>query len=219
MTTIEHKKRDQEPLYQNNMGTSVAIGGEGFVVIASDTRMSLDEDNYCILTRNSTKVYELTKTCCLTGSGMRADVQELVEVIKKEIKKYRYANNKDMSVKSIAQLVQCVLYSKRTFPYYWFTMLCGIENGKGIVYHYDAIGSYTGNQFDAAGSGQQIIMPIVDSQLKKRTERLSVTEAQNIARDALTSTAEIEIYTGDDCELVTITEEGVKRERFFMVKD
>ena len=218
MTTIQHKKNEFNP-YQNNMGTSVAVGGEGFMVIASDTRMSLSEDNYCILTRNSSKIYELTKTVYLTGSGMRVDAQELVDKVKAEIRKYKYANNKDMSLTSIAQLVQCVLYSKRQFPYYWFTMLCGIENGQGYVYHYDAIGSFNVNKFGASGSGDRLVAPVLDALLKKRTEKLDVNEAKNIARDALTSAADTDIYTGDDCELVTITAEGVTREIFYMGRD
>ena len=60
---------------------------------------------------------------------------------------------------------------------------------------------------------------IFDSLLLNRTEKVTVEEAVHIARDAMTSACERDIHTGDDVEIVIITKDGVKREKYFMASD
>ncbi len=58
------------------------------------------------------------------------------------------------------------LYAKRFFPYYTFNLLAGLDrNGKGILYGYDAIGSYDNAVGLAQGSGAHMILPLLDAEL------------------------------------------------------
>lgn len=70
--------------YSDNGGTTTAIAGRDFVVLAGDTRLNGD---YCILTRNDyTKVFPLTNKTFLASCGMQADRLQLQQMLKYRIK-------------------------------------------------------------------------------------------------------------------------------------
>ena len=108
--------------------------------VAADTRIS---NGYSILSRSHSKTVKLTETCILTSAGMVADVETLHKTLEMRIKQYRMQNKRDPCVESIAYLLSNTLYGRRFFPFYAFNLLCGIaKDGKGIVYGYDAVGSF-----------------------------------------------------------------------------
>jgi 20S proteasome subunit beta 6 len=73
-------------------------------------------------------------------------------------------NKREPSVESLAQLLSTTLYGRRFMPYYAFNLLCGIgKDGKGIVYGYDAVGSYGSETYGCQGSGSQLGTPILDN--------------------------------------------------------
>ena len=46
-------------------------------------------------------------------------------------------------------------------------MLAGLdEQGRGVVYGYDAVGSFKRDDYGCMGSGQNFIMPILDNLVK-----------------------------------------------------
>jgi len=121
------------------------------------------------------------------------------------------------------------LYYKRFFPYYAFNILAGIDasTGKGVVYGYDAIGSYQKDEaaYNATGSGQAYIIPFLDNvignknRLEPKPESMSSAEVVEILKDAFLSAGERDIYTGDQIEIMVVTAAGIETSRFALKAD
>lgn len=98
--------------------------------------------------------------------------------------------------------------------------------GKGAVYSFDPVGSFEREQYRAGGSAASLIQPLLDSQIgkKNRTDADSIPEytleeAVQITKDAFTSAAERDIYTGDFVEIWKISSAGLEIELFPLRRD
>ena len=180
----------------------LAIAGKDFCLIAADTRIS---EGYGIVSRNYSRSTELTPKCVITSSGMVADIEALHKTLIMKVKIYRRQHNgKYPDTESLAELLMNTLYSRRFMPYYAFNLLCGLtKQGEGVVYGYDAIGSYSTLSYGVQGTGQEMASPLLDNQfvghnhlVKKVAENQQDVEAA--AKDMLHSIAERDIYTGDN---------------------
>lgn len=182
-------------------------------------------NGYSILDRKHSKTVQLTPKCILTSAGMVADVESLHKDLLVKIKMYRRNQKKEPTVESIAQLLSTTLYSRRFMPYYAFNLLCGIDkDGKGIVFGYDAIGSYGSETYGAQGSGNSMGMTVLDNQFVGHNHLVKQLpgdqqEVENTLRDILNSIAERDIYTGDNMEVVICDKDGVRRKTFPLRRD
>ena len=94
--------------------------------------------------------------------------------------------------------------------------------GKGCVYTYDAIGSYERTGYSCQGSGQALIMPVLDNQLKavspllyppqSSATPLTEAEALDLVKDCFASAGERDIYTGDAVDICIINAAGIRHE-------
>jgi len=206
--------------YVNNGGTTLAVAGKDFCVIAGDTRMS---NGFSISTRQGNKVLKLTDKCVLATAGMQADTAALHKVLKARLQAYEHQHRKQMSLTAVAQMLSTVLYGKRFFPYYTFNVLGGIdEKGEGACFSYDAVGSFERVSYSSSGTGQGLIQPLLDNQVgwkSQGSKQLDAQEAKELVRDAFTSAGERDIYTGDSVDVYIVDASGVKSERFELKKD
>jgi len=208
--------------YVNNGGTTVAVAGKDFAVIAADTRLSL---GYSIQTRNACKMTALTSKCVIASSGMQADMSVLFKRLQFKAEKYQNDHHKELSTPSAAQLLSNTLYYKRFFPYYTFNVLAGIdENGVGCVYGYDAVGSFERQKYGCSGSGSALVLPVLDSQVGNHNSTLPARdltkdEAIELVRDTMTSAGERDIYTGDYIDMAIIDATGISWKRFDLKLD
>lgn len=157
-----------------------------------------------------------------------------------DCERYEHQHGKQMSTKAIAQMLSNTLYYKRFFPYYTFNLVAGLNEkgkcwwwflcwfhvlGEGVVYGYDAIGSYEAIEAGAQGSGQMLVQALLDNQVAFKNQKIvpakpiTMEEAVSLVKDAFTSAGERDIYTGDAVEIVTISKDGMKKEVFELKKD
>merc|ERR1712000_10097 len=209
--------------YENNGGTALAVAGDDFCVIAADTRMS---DGYSIKTRNYHKVIKLTDKCVLATSGMQADANALHALLRARLTMYEHDTGKQMPTTAVAQMLSNNLYYRRFFPYYTFNVLGGVdEEGQGVAYSYDAVGSFERVKYSSSGTGQSLIQPFLDNQVARKNQQItpdekpSSDEVVEFVKDALTSAGERDIYTGDSVDIAVIDKDGVKLIEFELKKD
>uniref|UniRef100_A0A9L0J9G5 Proteasome subunit beta n=1 Tax=Equus asinus TaxID=9793 RepID=A0A9L0J9G5_EQUAS len=110
--------------YAFNGGTILAIAGEDFSIVASDTRLS---EGYSIHTRDSPKCYKLTDKTVIGCSGFHGDCLTLTKIIEARLKMYKHSNNKAMTTGAIAAMLSTILYSRRFFPYYVYNIIGGLD--------------------------------------------------------------------------------------------
>ena len=224
------KKPDWSP-YEMNGGSVMAIAGETFAVVASDTRLS---EGYSILSRENPHLFELENTnkCILACSGFNGDTLTFTKVLQTKLKMYEYEHNKKASTNAIAQLISTMLYNKRFFPYYVNPIIAGLdESGRGAIYSYDPVGSYDREIYRSSGSSVALLQPLLDSQLgmKNQSDHYEIEsgctvphtleKCLQLVKDAFTSAAERDIYTGDSVVIKIITKDGVKTEQFPLRRD
>jgi len=209
--------------YTDNGGTTVAIAGKDFAVVASETRLA---EGFLIYTRDRPKLFKLTDQTVLASTGCWCDVLTFVKVLQARIKFYNYDHRKHMSTDAVAQLVSTMLYNKRFFPYYISNIVAGLdENGAGAVYSYDPVGSFERTTYRAGGTSAALIQPFLDNQVGLKNQLnaaktdLSVDAVKQIVKDTFISATERDIYCGDSVLIQIITKDGITEEQFALRKD
>ena len=208
--------------YVMNNGTVAAVAGKDFCKVVCDTRTST---GYTILSRTLSKITKLTDTWVIATAGMRADAINLHKLLITRVKMYRTKYHKTPDISAIAQMLANTLYGRRFFPYYTFNLLCGVDSeGVGAIYGYDAVGSYDRVNCGAMGSGSELVVPILDNQIKDHNvlypePPTDVRVVENVLRDAMHAATERDIYTGDNLEMVTVDKDGIRIEREPMRRD
>lgn len=214
--------------YTDNGGTTLAIAGADFAVIAGDTRHTA---GYSINTRYAQRAFNIGDNIVVSVVGYMADGNTLIKRLQQRLEWYHHQHAKAMSVQAVARLIQTMLYGKRFFPYYVTTIVAGVdEKGVGAVYSFDPVGSYEREQCRSAGAASSLIMPFLDNQVNLKNQYdesgeqlkptpLPLDKVINLCRDAFTSATERHIEVGDGLEFAVITKSGVEWRYFDLKRD
>jgi hypothetical protein len=126
--------------YDDNGGTTLAVAGADYCIVAASTRMST---GYSILTRRASKVLALTDKCVIATAGFQADTKALHKMLRARNVTYQHAHGKPMACGAVAQLLSNTLYHRRFFPLYTFNICAGLdEEGAFCVWFCLAVRSF-----------------------------------------------------------------------------
>ncbi|KAL5484590.1 hypothetical protein EMCRGX_G021117 [Ephydatia muelleri] len=200
--------------YSLTGGTLLAIAGDDFAIIASDTRLS---EGFNIHSRKLPKTYQLSDTIVFGCCGFHGDVLTLTKELQNEFKTYEYIHHKKMSLKALAQLLSTKLYYRRFFPFYTSDILAGIDSeGKGCVYSFDPVGSYERETHRSSGTASTMLQPLLDNQIDLKNQKgakkepLTLEKAVALVKDVFSAAAERDIYTGDGVKINVIRATGTE---------
>merc|ERR1712061_4982 len=108
---------------------------------------------------------------------MKSDAITLHRHLKARMVMYQHQHRRQPNIEAIAQLLSTMLYGKRFFPYYTFNVLAGVDDqGKGAIYHYDAIGSFERVPYTTSGSGSSLVMSVLDAQIMRGNQTIATPE-------------------------------------------
>jgi len=219
------QQRNQFSPYADNGGSIVAIGGDGYAIIASDTRLS---SGFSIYTREQPKLFQLTGQTILGSTGCWCDILTFTRILEARLKMYKYEHNRILTTPAASQLIANMLYFRRFFPYYISNVLAGLDaDGQGIVYSYDPIGHCERSKYRAGGSSSALLQPLLDNQIglknidnvDENRKNISKDEALKILKDVFISAAERDIYCGDGLLIKIVTKEGIENQVFSLRRD
>jgi 20S proteasome subunit beta 6 len=136
----------------------------------------------------------------LAAAGCHADCIALQRQLLYQSK--ARGNDMELPTPNVAQLLSQTLYARRTFPYYSFCVVAGLKDGCGQAYQYDAIGSREQVAVATAGTGRELLQPILDRLLSSSNQDESVVtdtadQALQGVIKAYQAVAEREISVGD----------------------
>ncbi|XP_059170143.1 proteasome subunit beta type-1-like [Physella acuta] len=221
----DYKAPNQVPFspYDFNGGTVLAIAGEDYALIATDTRLS---QGFSIHSRDCPKTYTLTNKTVLGCCGFHGDVLTLTKTIGARLQIFEKEHSKVMPTPSVSAMLSTILYYRRFFPFYTHNLVAGLDDdGKGCVYSFDPVGSYEREVYRAKGSASAMLQPLLDNQIGGKNQQgynvqpMPLQRCIAMVKDVFTSAAERDIYTGDNIRITVVTKDGINTESFPLRKD
>lgn len=191
--------------------TCLALRFNGGVIIAADKRVSAG-----FRVGKAKKIHMLTKEkddnlMGMAISGLVSDAMSLVDLMRSELKLYKFENGHPASTKVAATLLGVILHSgyRRYQPYWTQLIVAGQDSNGGSVYSVDPSGAVSKDNYVVIGSGSLFALSKIEDGWK---EDLSKEDATALAIRAIKLAASRDLYTGDGIMLKVITKDGVETE-------
>lgn len=228
--------------YQLNGGLVCAIAGKNYCILAADTRMmdggyqiysrnlmrvfgirgkalpmpAMNEEIEIQPSSWTSGTTGGTGSCItmVAAAGCESDCNALQRQLRYQIKAHGDDDDDDniLGPNNVAQLLANILYSRRSFPYYSFCVLGGLDDretgGGSGVYGYDAVGSMERVAVATAGTGRELLQPILDRLFSSTSGTMvdcSSDEALALLQQAYHAVAERDIGVGDSLVLCLLT--------------
>lgn len=198
-----NSKSARSLIYQGT--TTVGLVCTDGLVFATDTRVTMPGG--FIAHRKGKKVYKIDDHLGMTISGVVADAQNVVDILKYYAGIYKLEKKTPIPVKSAARLASNVFFSSRLFPYIADVLVGGYDDTGASIFNVDLFGSLNKENYVSTGSGSPIAYGILESEYK---DDLTLEKGILIAVKAVTSAMKRDAMSGDSFDVVIINKEGYK---------
>jgi len=182
--------------------TTVGATSKDGVVLASDTRVTMGS---LIVHKKGKKVYKIDDHLAMTISGVVADAQQTVEILRLNSRIYRLERKRAMPVNVAARLVANLFFSHRLYPFIARILIGGVDDFGPRLFHLDPFGSITEEKYVATGSGSPIAYGVLEGRYK---EDLSLQEIIPIVVQSVNSAMKRDVASGDSFDVAVIDKSG-----------
>lgn len=122
-----------------NGGACLAMAGKECFCIASDNRLG---EQFKTLAMDVPKLHLVNNRCVVALPGLRTDQISFANKLKFRTELYKLREERDISGKALAALVQSMLYEQRFGPWFVEPMVASIDDdGKVFISGFDLIGA------------------------------------------------------------------------------
>ena len=187
--------------------TVVGIKFDNGIVIAGERKITYG--TFVISTKGK-KVYLLEDNIGIGIAGMIADMQEILRILKEEIRYYKITVKQPIRIDSVAKLVSNILYSYKLFPMLSEILLGGIDVEPKLIVM-DPLGSTIIDNYASVGTGAQIAIGILEEEYN---EGLDEQQAKNLAIKSIKTAMKRDALSGGTIDLVVINKEKSYEESF-----
>ncbi|MGQ4834083.1 MAG: proteasome subunit beta [Candidatus Asgardarchaeia archaeon] len=189
---------------------TVGIVSADGVILASEKIFSYSG---LIISKNTQKVFSVTKNIGIAFAGISADMTFLVNLLKSEISLFELEARRPIGVRASVKLLSRILFSRKFVPYLALSLVGGVDERGPQLFELDIWGSIIPHKrYAAIGFGSEPALGILES---KVTENISLEDAENIAIDAIKFSSRRSAGTGYGADILILQNEKPPSYRFY----
>jgi len=143
----------------------------------------------------------------MTISGLVADAQQTVEILKANSRLYRLQRKSPIPISSAARLVANMFFSNRLSPFLAQIIIGGVDNTGPHLFMIDPFGSITEEKYVATGSGSPVAYGVLE---EKFQEGLPLKEVLQIVVKSVNSAMKRDVASGDSYDVSVIDLNGYR---------
>ncbi len=202
-----------EDLKKNIMTTGTSLVGivcKNGVVMAGDRRTTAGG---IVMNKDKLKVDMINEYLVISGTGVASDIELAKKLIRAQLKLKELKDRKRPTVREATGMITMMSYNNirqpSMIPFMAGLMVGGInEDGTAELYSVEPAGSAVKvEDFDANfSSGMPYILGLLEREWKKD---MTIEEGVELALEAIKSSSERDVGSGNGIDVFTITKEGI----------
>ena len=184
--------------------TTIGVICRDGVILASDTRVTM---GYFVAHKKGKKVYKVDDHLAMTISGVVADAQRTVDILKANARLYKLNIGRPIPISAAARLIANLLFSSRFAPMIAQVLVGGVDDTGPHVFSLDPFGSLTEEKCVATGSGSPIAYGVLEDEYK---EDMTIEGLLPMIVRAVDSAMKRDTASGDSFDMVVIDGKGYR---------